>query len=120
MAFTHYLCINGTELPLPVSYDLSLSDVEADSGGETEAGTIQRDIVRSGVAKISVSFQVSPEWLKTLSAMRKLPKLSVAFFNTETMTRETREMYIDGFKSSLAHDTGRKGLWKVSFELNEF
>ena len=41
MAFTNYLRIDGTEMPLPTSYDLSLSDVEADSSGETEAGTTQ-------------------------------------------------------------------------------
>ena len=52
MAFSHYLNIDGVEMPLPASYDLSLSDVEADSSGETEAGTTQRDIVRSGVVKI--------------------------------------------------------------------
>ena len=120
MAFSHYLNIDGTEMPLPTSYDLSLSDVEADSSGETEAGTTQRDIVRSGVVKISVSFQVSPSWLKKLSIMRGKPKLSVEFFNTETMIRETMEMYMDGFKTSLAHDTTRKGLWKVSFDLNEY
>ena len=101
MAFTQYLNIDGTDMPLPVSYDLALSDVEADSSGETEAGTTQRDIVRSGVAQISVSFQVSPAWLKKLSAMRGKPKLAVNFFNTETMVRETREMYIDGSKLPL-------------------
>ena len=91
-----------------------------DSSGETEAGITQRDIVRLGVAEISVAFQVSPAWLKTLSAMRSLPRLSVDFFNTETMVRENREMYMDGFKVSLAHDTSKKGLWKVSFTLKEY
>jgi hypothetical protein len=90
-------------MPLPVSYDLALSDVEADSSGETEAGTTQRDIVRSGVAQISVSFQVSPAWLKKLSAIAWKPKLAVNYarsiFNTETMVRETREMYIDEFQN---------------------
>ena len=56
MAFTEYLKINGELLPLPDSYDLALSAVESDSGGETEAGTIQRDVVRQGVVDISVSF----------------------------------------------------------------
>lgn len=120
MAFTKYLNIDGTDMPLPLSYDLTLSDVQADSSGETEAGTTQRDIIRSGVAKISVSFQVSPAWLKKLSLLRAKPKLSVSFFNTETMIRETRDMYIDGFKTSLAHDTSMKGLWKVSFDLKEY
>ena len=89
MAFTQYLNIDGTDMPLPVSYDLALSDVEADSSGETEAGTTQRDIVRSGVAQISVSFQVSPAWLKKLSAMRGKPKLAVNFFNTETIDKRS-------------------------------
>ena len=64
MAFMQYLNFNGTDLPLPDSYDIDLSDVEADSSGETEAGTTQRDVVRSGVVKIAVSFSVSPVWLK--------------------------------------------------------
>ena len=35
--------------PFPDSYDVDLSDVEADSSGETEAGTKQRDLVRHPV-----------------------------------------------------------------------
>lgn len=46
MAFFEYMKFDGTVLPLPDSYDVSLSAVEADSSGETEAGTTQRDVVR--------------------------------------------------------------------------
>ena len=45
MAFFEYLKLNGTALPLPDSYEVELAAVEADSSGETEAGTIQRDVV---------------------------------------------------------------------------
>ena len=38
MAFFQYLNFNGTNLPLPDSYDVDLSSVEADTTGETEAG----------------------------------------------------------------------------------
>ena len=48
MAYIQYLVFNEKSLPLPDSYDIGLSDVEADSGGETEAGTTQRDVVRTG------------------------------------------------------------------------
>ena len=68
MAYIQYLVFNGNHLPLPDSYSVDLTDVEADTGGETEAGTTQRDVVRSGVATISVSFSVSPNWLKKLTA----------------------------------------------------
>lgn len=120
MAFIQYLNINGEDLPLPDSYEVELSDVEADSSGETEAGTTQRDIVRSGVVSILVSFQVSPTWLKKLSGFRKLPRVSVEYFDTETLDIKETEMFVDGFKSSLVKDTSYKGLWKVSFTLREF
>ena len=59
MAFFQYLVFDGENLPLPDSYEVELEDVEADSGGETEAGTTQRDVVRHGVVSIPVSFSVT-------------------------------------------------------------
>ena len=41
MAYIQYLNFDGTDLPLPDSYEVDMEDKEADSGGETEAGTIQ-------------------------------------------------------------------------------
>lgn len=57
-----------TVLPLPDSFDLSYSNVEADSSGETEAGTVQRDIVRSGVVSIDVAYSISKKYLPVLSS----------------------------------------------------
>ena len=37
MAFFQYLNFDGVDLPLPDSYEVDMSDKEADSGGETEA-----------------------------------------------------------------------------------
>ena len=54
-----------------------LKDVEADSGGETEAGTTQRDVVRHGVVRIPVSFSVTAKWLKKLAGYAKKDKISV-------------------------------------------
>lgn len=105
MAFMQYLNFNGTDLPLPDSYDIDLSDVEADSSGETEAGTTQRDVVRSGVVKIAVSFSVSPAWLKKLTAYSKLPKITVLYFDTEDLEQKEAEMYISGYKAKLEKDT---------------
>ena len=60
MAHLQYLVFNNENIPMPASYSVSLSDVEADSGGVTEAGTTQRDVVREGVVQIGVTFRVSP------------------------------------------------------------
>jgi len=120
MAFVQYLVFDGVLLPLPDSYDVSLSVVEADSSGETEAGTTQRDVVRQGVVNISVSFSVTAKWLKALTAYSKQDKLSVDYFDTETAGMENTEMYVEGFKAKLEKDTSYKGFWTVSFTLKEF
>ena len=120
MAFIQYLTLDGVPLPLPDSYGVQMSDVEADSGGETEAGTTQRDVVRMGVVSISAAFSVSPKWLKILTEFKQKEKLSVDYFDMETLEMKRTEMFIDGYKASLVKDTSYKGLWKVSFTLKEF
>ena len=119
MAFIQYLTLDGVPLPLPDSYGVQMSDVEADSGGETEAGTTQRDVVRMGVVSISAAFSVSPKWLKILTEFKQKEKLAVDYFDTETLEMKRTEMFIDGYKASLVKDTSYKGLWKVSFTLKE-
>ena len=120
MAYIQYLAIDGVPLPLPDSYEVQMADVEADSGGETEAGTTQRDVVRMGVVSISAAFSVSPKWLKILTEFKQKEKLAVDYFDTETLEMKRTEMFIDGYKASLVKDTSYKGLWKVSFTLKEF
>ena len=120
MAFFEYLKLNGTALPLPDSYEVELAAVEADSGGETEAGTIQRDVVRQGVVTISVSFSVTAKWLKVLTAYSKEDKLVVEYFDTEAAELKNTEMYVEGFQAKLKKDTSYRGLWTVSFVLKEF
>lgn len=120
MAFIQYLVFDGIPLPLPDSYEVSMEDVEADSGGETEAGTVQRDVVRLGVVSISVSFSVSPKWLKLLTGFKQREKIGVEYFDTETLESKKAEMFIAGYKAGLVKDTSYKGLWKVSFTLREF
>lgn len=119
MAFFQYLNFDGVDFPLPDSYEVDMSDKEADSGGETEAGTMQRDVVRAGVVTISVSFSVTQKWLKRLTEFKQKEKLQVRFFDPETVSQKVAEMYVDGFKAKLKKDTSYKGLWTVSFTLKE-
>ena len=119
MAFVQYLNFDGTDLPLPDSYEVEMRDVEADSGGETEAGTTQRDVVRSGVVTISVSFSVTKKWLVLLTGFKQQKKIDVAYFDPETAGVKQAEMYVDGGKGKLEKDTSYKGLWTVGFTLRE-
>ena len=47
-------------------------------------------------------------------------RLTVKYFSPDTLQYKTAQMYIDGFKAKLEHDTSYKGLWTVNFTLNEF
>lgn len=58
--------------------------------------------------------------MKALTAYSKQDKLSVDYFDTETVGMENTEMYVEGFKAKLEKDTSYKGLWTVSFTLKEF
>lgn len=120
MAYIQYLKFGYENLPLPDSYDIAFTSIEADSSGETEAGTTQRDVVRTGVVTVSVSFSVSPIWLKKLSDYAKQDKIAVEYFDTSELELKEAEMYIDDFQAKLKKDTSYKGLWIVSFKLNEF
>ena len=42
------------------------------------------------------------------------------YFDTEELNLKDAEMYITGFKAKLEKDTSYKGLWTVSFTLNEY
>lgn len=120
MAFNTYVKIEDTVLPLPDSFDLSYSNVEADSSGETEAGTVQRDIVRSGVVSIDVSYSLTKKYLPILSAYSKMPKLKVSYFDPELMELKETSMYMDSYKVKLVKDTSYQSLWEVSFTLKEY
>ena len=101
MAFFQYLNFDGVDLPLPDSYEVDMTDKEADSGGETEAGTTQRDVVRTGVVAISVSFSVTQKWLRLLTGYKQQEKIRVGFFDPETTSVRQTEMYVEGFKAKL-------------------
>ncbi len=120
MAYMQYLTFDGTDLPLPDSYEVTMTDVEADSSGETEAGTIQRDVIRMGVVQIAVAFSVTAKWLKILTAFKQQESISVQYYDPETFNRRTAQMFIEGYQAKLRKDTSYQGLWEVSFTLREF
>ena len=120
MTFQTYIRINGTALPVQKDdYSIDYTDVVADSGGVTEAGTTIRDVIREGVPSISVTLPVSAGWLKRLRKLKKEPYLNVEWLDPETGELSSGIMYMDGFKVALKHDTSGGSLWNVSFSLED-
>ena len=120
MTFQTYIKLNGTALPVQKDdYSIDYTDVVADSGGVTEAGTTIRDVIREGVPSISVTIPVSASWLKKLRKLKKEPYLNVEWLDPETGELSSGIMYMDGFKVALKHDTSGGSLWNVSFSLED-
>ena len=120
MTFQTYIKLNGIALPVQKDdYSIDYTDVVADSGGITEAGTTIRDVIREGVPSISVTIPVSASWLKRLRKLKKEPYLNVEWLDPETGSLSSGIMYMDGFKVSLKHDTSGGSLWNVSFSLED-
>ena len=81
---------------------------------------MQRDIVRSGVVSIDVSYSLTKKYLPVLSAYSKMPKLKVSYFDPELMELRETSMYMDSYKVKLVKDTSYQSLWEVSFTLKEY
>ena len=121
MAFIQYLTFDGTAPPpcrILMKYKWMMW--KRIPAGRRRPGTVQRDVVRAGVVSIPVTFSVSAKWLKALTEFKQQDKITVGYFDTETLAVKTAEMYVEGYKAALVKDTSRKGLWTVSFTLREF
>ena len=105
MSFTEYLKINGELLPFPDSYDLSLSSVESDSGGETEAGTIQRDVVRHGVVDISVHLDVGGEYEEVPMGIFEISEANRSIKTLEIKAYDCMLNFEKNFRNKLSSGT---------------
>ncbi len=91
---------------------------------ETEAGTEQISVSRYDKLKISASYQCSSKWAGIFKDFSKKDSIAVTRYDVLAGEEETRYMRMRDLKLSLVekstHTGGTKGLWKVSFDLEEF
>ena len=73
----------------------------------TQSGTSMRSIMTNLTGDVK------------LSGYAKKDKISVQYFDVETVELKLAEMYVTGYKAKLKKDTSYKGLWTVSFTLKE-
>lgn len=112
------LTIDGVELPAPSSYKVQLSDLDSSGTGRTEDGTLVRERVRGGVAKISVSWAA----LSTADCARVLTatapdSMQVGYFFG---TMRTAKMYAGDRTAALLAARDGQGVWEVELNLIEF
>ena len=77
-------------------------------------------MANAGIKSSQAGTVMRLKWLKVLTEFKQREKISVGYFDTETLEMKETEMFVEGYKAVLVKDTSFKGLWKVSFTLREF
>ena len=112
------LKIDGTALPAPHEYQVTLSDLDSEGTGRTEDGVLVRERVRGGVAKISLQWSAlsTPECARVLNATAP-DSLQVGYFFGQM---RTAKMYAGDRTAELKAAREGQGVWAVEMNLIEF
>lgn len=116
------ISINSTSLPFPHKWQETSNVVE--NVNKTEAGTDQVEVVRYDKLTISCEFGCDNTLVATLKGFAKLGSLTVKYYDAETDAYKERTMRMRKFRQSLSNGShtldGVRGVWNVSFDLEEF
>ena len=110
--------IGGIEMPPPVSYKVTLSDLDAPNSGRSESGVMNRDRVRADVGKIELSWKnLTTTQLKTIVQAVSPEEFEVRyFFGTE----HTAIMYAGDRSIDLKVPDEPESYWDMSVNLIEY
>ena len=116
-----YLKIDDNVLPVEPGkgYDIGISDYDRTT--KTEAGTTFREVTRTDIPTISVSFNCDRSMLQEMRAYRRKPSVVVDYFDPTNNGTDLKKnlMYITQYKETMLADTQDGGIWKVSFSLED-
>lgn len=124
MLKTYPVKINNEAIPFPDSWTENPKKITEQF--ETEDGHRKVLLIRSERLSASVSFTVSSRWLKKFKQWRDASTLTVQIYNAVTGSYSSKTMDIvpDSFEYQLVRHSEQMantdGLWKLSFELEEF
>ncbi len=115
------IVIGAVDLPDPASYDVQRSDLDSENTGRSEAGVLQRDRVRAGVYKLSLTFRVTKTDLKVITDALAPVSFSCTFFDPTTSSAPTKTMYAGDRRAKMIYypATGETR-WELSVDLIEF
>lgn len=114
--------INDIKIPAADSWQESYGTVE--SVNTTEAGTDVVVLVRSGKLSVSASYSCSSDGAALLASFRDAEPLTVSMYDIGEQGYKARQMRMRNFSAERVEDSGNTpgtvGLWRVSFNLEEY
>jgi len=116
------LYFDSTVMPQPHTWTETSNVVE--TVNKTEAGTDQVDVVRLDKLTISVEYGCTDDLARTLKAFSKQNSIVVKYYDIETDDYKQRTMRMRKFSVALVQHSNEllavRGVWRVSFDLEEF
>ena len=113
---------NTTVIPFPSGWEENPNVVE--NTFQTEAGTDKVEVIRYDKLSVSVSMKCLSSLVTTLGSFSRMDSFTLKRYNPTNDTYEERTVRMRGFKYKLvpkSQDLGAtKGIWEVSFNLEEF
>ena len=115
------LLLDDVEIPLTMGSYREYPRVKEERN-ETEAGTVHRNIVRSGIAHLEVSTTVDDTVKAYLDSIVCEGSATAEYFSESTGTVETKTMFLDpdSYEADLVMENGENRFYNVSFTLEEF
>ena len=106
------LNISGVDMPAPVSYKVSMADIQSANSGRSDGGYMSLEVVRSNVASIDVAWEnLTQVELETVSNAIAPSSFSVVFYYGSSLTA-------DMYKSDRSVELNKDLIhWNISFSL---
>lgn len=118
------ITIDGTTLPKPTKYNVTMSDLDSADSARNEAGVLTRNRIRQGVTKIELAFIVKGYQTAQLLALVEPAQISVEFYDPRNPEPRTINAYASDRSCVLKVYDPSMGpsnmLWEVSFNLIEY
>lgn len=116
--------LDGWEAPLPLCGTLKIESKTVDSQHATEAGTVQRRVVRSAVRTVKADWALRPADAAKMAEICAKDAVTLNTYFPDAGGFEDAECWCSsGFPAQLAsygRDIEEKGLFTVSLEFTEY
>lgn len=116
------IVMNGITIPEPIKFDAEHETIENVS--QSEAGTDLIEILRYGKMSYACEFNSSSTWAHRFAELSETDVITLSCYDLKADASVVRNVRMRDFKAVLVDNSQRiegiKGLYKVTFKLEEF
>lgn len=116
--------INGTALPKPTKYEVTMSDLDSSDSTRNEEGVLTRNRIRQGVTKVNLGFLVRGADAAAMMALIEPAQVTATVVDPRSSTKRSIQAYVSDrsciMKVYLPDMSPEEILWEVSFNLIEY